>query len=247
MVLDDIKQQIAKLSAEELEEIRQYVAERQAKWSEVIGILGDMHGDYESFIKALEIFDEQGITRILCAGDIVDRGPEADKIIEVMQAKNIVSIAGNHDRTIVSNQARWRESDKPERLKELGRIVSDETIAFLETLPDTAEFVIAGKRILMAHGTPASDVQGVFPDSRHSLYDLIHYNYGKQFDILILGHTHQPMHAIVKGLHIFNAGSIYGVTIRDSNTCATLSLPDCTFTLYDIQTQNPRPLDAIHR
>ena len=247
MTLEEIKAEIDKLSAEELEVIRRYVADRQALSREVIGIVGDMHGDYESFNTALEFFDEQGITRVLCPGDIVDRGPDADKIIKVIQERGIACIAGNHDRTVVSNQARWRQSDNPERLKELGRIVSDETVAFLKALPDTAEFVIAGQRILMGHGTPYSDVVGVFPDTRQATFERLYDQYVEDYDILILGHTHQPMHAMVKGLHILNAGSIYSVTMRDSHTFATLSLPDCTFTVYDVETCKPIEINLTQR
>jgi hypothetical protein len=43
------------------------------------------------------------------------------------------------------------------------------------------------------------------------------------------------LHATIGTLQILNPGSIYGVTIRDSHTCAILKLPACDFTVYDVQ------------
>lgn len=238
MDLESLFQIIDTFSAKELEQVRQYIVQRQQTDSDTvsIGVVADLHGDYQGFLKALAIFEQHGISQIVCAGDIVDRGPHADDIVRTFQAKNITCIAGNHDRTVVSNQARWRASDKPERLRELGRIVSDETITYLKALPDNASLTIAGKRILIGHGTPWSDVMTVYPDSRRSTYERIHREYGADFDIIILGHTHHPLHATISDLHILNSGSIYGITIRDSHTCAILKLPECEFTVYDVRT-----------
>lgn len=251
MNLQDILNALETLSADELKQVQQYITQLQQKSSHgdsiAVGIIGDMHGNYEGFLKALEIFEQEGVAKILCAGDIVDRGGDADEIVKIIKAKNILSIAGNHDRTVVANQARWRESDKPERLKELGRIVSDETIAFLEALPDTAETTIADTRILVAHGAPWSDVITVFPDSRQSTFERIHRDYGESYDIIILGHTHQPMHAKIGDLHILNAGSVYDVTIRDSHTCGILYLPEIRFVVYDLSSGEPTDLEITKR
>lgn len=244
MTLNEIKQAINTLSQDELEQIQQYIIQKQANSpSEIVGIIGDMHGDYDSFMKALDILDAQGVKHILCAGDIVDRGSDADKIIEVIQERGILSIAGNHDRTVVANQDRWRQHKSPQRMKELGRIVSDETITFLENLPDTITTNIAGKNILVAHGTPWSDVLGAFPDSRQSTFERIYNEFADSYDIIILGHTHCPMHAVVGNLHILNSGSVYSITARDSHTFGILSLPDCHFTVYDIPTGNSIDLE----
>lgn len=244
MNLESIKQAIDKLSPYELEEIQQYIILKQGNSvSEKVGIIADMHGDYDSFLKALDIFDAQSVNHILCAGDIVDRGSDADKIIEVIQEQSILTIAGNHDRTVVANQDRWRQQKNPERMKQLGRIVSDETIRFLENLPDTLSTSIAGKNILIAHGTPWSDVLGAFPDSRQSTFERIYNDYAEAHDIIILGHTHCPMHAKIGNLQILNSGSIYSITARDSHTCGILSLPEGHFTVYNIPTGNPIELE----
>jgi predicted phosphodiesterase len=55
-------------------------------------------------------------------------------------------------------------------------------------------------------------------------------------DIVLLGHTHIPMEAVFRGIHVYNPGSVCRRKTRDSHTCAVLSLPDKSFEVYDIGT-----------
>ena len=212
-----------------------------------IGVLGDIHGDLEGFQRALSIFEREGVAQILCTGDISDRGSDADRIAQLMQQHSIISIAGNHDRTIVEYQDKHRETDNPERLKELGRIVSDETVEFLIALPETQTVTIDDCCILIAHGTPWSDVMSLFPDSRQAIYDRVYRENYEHADVIILGHSHKPMWIKMNDLWIINPGSVYGVTARDSYTCGILTLPSFDFTVYSLDDGQAIDLSLIER
>jgi len=209
-----------------------------------IGLIADIHGDLAGFQAALQLLDKTDF--ILCAGDIVDRGADADQIIKIFQERGIKSIKGNHEHSVLHYQERWRQTDKIEQLTQLGRIISDETVAYLQTLPDTISLNIENTNLLMAHGTPWSDITGIYPDSRQPLINQLVTRCPDR-DILILGHTHQPMHLISHHLTILNPGSIYGVTIRDSHSCAMLTLPDRIFTVYDLNTGNKIEIPLVRR
>ena len=200
-----------------------------------LGLIADIHGDYDGFMRSLELLDREGVSRIICAGDIVDRGPRADNIIQVLQERDITCIKGNHDVTVVRNQPKWRAGENPDRLRELGRIISDEAVAFLSALPESLTLTLEGLTITMGHGTPWSDIIGVFPDSRLSIYERVVERY-PDTDLFILGHTHQPMQVEHAGMRFLNPGSIYGVTMRDSHTCAIINLPDREFRVFDHET-----------
>lgn len=210
----------------------------------LIGLIADIHGDLAGFQAALKVLEKADL--ILCAGDMVDRGADADTIIQIMQARGIQAIKGNHEYSVLHYQERWRKTDRPERLAQLGRIISNETVAYLQNLPDTLALNIENTRLLMAHGTPWSDVTAVFPDSRQPLFDQL-VQRCPDTDLLILGHTHQPMHVRSQHLTILNPGSVYGVTIRDSHSCAMLSLPDREYTIYNIHTAQPISVPFIER
>jgi putative phosphoesterase len=212
-----------------------------------IGILGDIHGDLRGFNTALRIFESEGVDFTICAGDIVERGSDADEVVRLIREHNINCIKGNHEYSVISNQKRWRQTDNYERMVEIGRIISDETVAYLERLPDSAQFDFENTRITVAHGTPWSDVIAVFPDSRQGIFDQLFQRYSTTTDVMILGHTHQPMRVHMEPMLIINPGSIYGVTIRDSHTCATLSLPEQQFQVFDLETEKEFEIATVYR
>lgn len=197
--------------------------------------------------KHWQSLDRAGVSQILCAGDIVDRGPEADEMVKIIRERNIPCVKGNHDHTVLENQAKWRSTTKPDRLRELGRIISDETAEFLRDLPENLRLEIAGLRVIMGHGTPWSDVLGIFPETRQGIINSVVERYGADTDVMILGHTHEPMKMRAGNLWLFNPGSIYGITIRDSHTCAILALPEFEFTVFDVRTGDPVNIELTER
>ena len=215
--------------------------------STVIGIIADIHGDLPSFQRALAVLEREHVSRIVCAGDIADRGPDADAIVRHLKARDIICIRGNHDLTVSEYQEYWRSRDDAESLAERGRIVNDETLGFLKDLPEIAQFTIAGVPILMAHGAPWDDMLRIFPHSDRRIYDSIVHNYGYDADVIILGHTHMPMHVRVSGMWVLNPGSVYGESVRDSHTCATLTLPDCVFQVFDLESGQPLEIPVVWR
>jgi len=212
-----------------------------------VGIIGDIHGDLAGYEAAMRLLTLQGVERVICAGDIVDRGSDADAIVADMQQRGIPSVRGNHEVTIAKRKEMYRKDppDLQEGLRRIGRIVTAETLAYIEALPETLRFTIEGVRLLVAHGTPYSDVTGVFPDSRTALFRRLDREYGGETDVLILGHTHMPMVAQTSQLRILNAGSVYGVTMRDSQTCGVLHVPSLVFHVYDLNTGEPMDVQPV--
>ena len=54
-----------------------------------IGLIADIHGDLAGFRAALRLLEDKGVEHILCAGDIVDRGPDADTVVQLLQEHNV--------------------------------------------------------------------------------------------------------------------------------------------------------------
>lgn len=64
----------------------------------MVYVMSDLHGEYEKYLKMLDLiqFSEQDNLYIL--GDIVDRGPQPVKILrDMMLRENVFPIMGNHD------------------------------------------------------------------------------------------------------------------------------------------------------
>src|SRR5579859_2902560 len=83
-----------------------------------LGVIADIHGDLEGLQQALVCLSAQSVDQIVCAGDLVKKGPQSAEVVELLRSEGIACIAGNHDR---------------EALEE--RKFDDRTSNFLSALP----------------------------------------------------------------------------------------------------------------
>ena len=55
-----------------------------------IGIISDVHADYAALEDVLDRFvKHHNVDQILCAGDIVGRGPDPDRVVDLIRARRI--------------------------------------------------------------------------------------------------------------------------------------------------------------
>ena len=210
-----------------------------------LGLVADLHGDIAGFERALAICEREGSEAILCAGDVADRGADVDAIVSILKARDIPCVLGNHDATVVQFQDKRRASDRAERLAELGKVVADATVDYLRDLPPTRTMLFGETRLMMAHGVPWSDVIGIFANTRLGMINRVVEAVSPVANVLVLGHTHEPLWLDYGGLTIVNPGSVYNITIRDSGTCGVLYLPQMDFAVYELVSGNQIGLEKI--
>jgi putative phosphoesterase len=141
----------------------------------LVALLADVHADLSALREALTHIDRLGCDHILCAGDLVGYGDQPEETLVLLQERQVISIAGNHDR--------WSVADAK---------LSLAALSFLGSLPPVWKTVIEGVRVVVCHGTPGSDMDPVFASDVNaavvrSLLD------GAEADVLVLGHSHVPM------------------------------------------------------
>lgn len=196
-----------------------------------VGIIADIHADFHALRIALDIMGGQGADTILCAGDLVDKGPHGDKVVQLLREQAIPCVMGNHDYTARANYT-WR-TEHPD-LADRYRYMSLETLDFLKDLPQTLELTLEATRLHIAHGTPWSFDTYVFPYSSRQVFKRVAHV--ANADVVILGHTHEPMVAKFRERWIVNPGSVCGTYTHGSGTCAVLSLPSCNLKVFDLKT-----------
>jgi Icc-related predicted phosphoesterase len=54
-----------------------------------IGLIADIHADYDSLKIALDILEGKAADTILCAGDLVEKGPKGDAVADLIRQRNI--------------------------------------------------------------------------------------------------------------------------------------------------------------
>jgi putative phosphoesterase len=192
-----------------------------------IGILSDVHGDYESLVNALKRIEELGCGTVLCCGDLVGYGDKPERVVREIRSRNVLCVRGNHDR--------WA-TERP--LPGL----SAESVEYLKSLPQTLSYKNGDTRILLCHGTPASDMIDIAPYAHVTdVSEIRQWLAAANADILIAGHFHQPFKIKMLGSGtVLNPGSAVAknMGIESSATFGVLNLPDGRFSLYSTHDGN---------
>jgi predicted phosphodiesterase len=132
-----------------------------------IGIISDIHGDYAALATALERLDNfHHINQILCAGDLVGRGPHPDGVVQVIRERNIPTVRGNHDE--------WSYG------------LSSENKGYLKSLPLEWRGNFENCTVFMCHGKPGNNLWGLYRDHiSNTLLNMMLASLG--VDVLITG------------------------------------------------------------
>jgi putative phosphoesterase len=202
-----------------------------------IGLISDIHANLPALRRALALLHEHGVDHILCAGDLVEKGPDGNAVVTLLRDEGIPCVMGNHDFDVVGNQAWLRENGDLLQLSLNGRLLTEETLAYLKKLPPALSFVWQGKRIFLAHGAPWSANEYIFANNPPHVFTRVAFM--AQADAVILGHTHMPMCVQAGTTRILNPGAVSGG--RGDPTCGILTLPDLAFEVYNLV--NGRPVD----
>jgi putative phosphoesterase len=190
-----------------------------------IGVLSDVHGDIHALRGALEQIDRLDANEVVCAGDLLDWGPFPTAVVELLQARGIPCVRGNHDFI-----------DSGGDQVEVSRVLSPGALAVIERLPMRWERTIAGVRVAIWHASPGDTMRGIYSDRAPAVGSLLQ---AAAADVLIVGHTHVPMHLASPAGSIVNPGSVLRdppttEPIRASGTFGLLELPSRRFTVHRV-------------
>jgi putative phosphoesterase len=136
-------------------------------------------------------------------------------------------ICGNHDREAIENGS-----------------FEEQTLAYLRQLPATLNFTWETRRVALAHGAPWSDLVYLYPTSERHVFKRVARE--ACAEIVILGHTHVPLVAQVGDTWICNPGSVCEQEFEGSQTCGVLTVPDFSFDVYQIASQERVEMRPVH-
>ncbi|GAB4571144.1 MAG: hypothetical protein Kow0077_07070 [Anaerolineae bacterium] len=154
-----------------------------------VGVISDIHGDYRALMLALErLHQHHRVDTIICAGDLVGRGPEPERVVQTIRAHGIPTVLGNHDE--------WHDG------------LSKESRLYLGQLPMEWRTEFDGVTVYMTHGKPGNNLWGLYPE--HVSAELVNLMLSALgAEIMVTGHTHRPMVIHGQGRMIVNPGSLY--------------------------------------
>jgi putative phosphoesterase len=202
-----------------------------------LGLISDIHGDADALKAACAHLTRLQVDRIICAGDLAGYGPFPDRVVAFLQERGILSVRGNHDRWAVE-----RGAGKADPFG--GGVPGEQALSFLESLPAHLLIEGAGRVAVVVHGSPSSDMEFVSRSThppavlRRLLRDL-------ECDVLVVGHTHQPMwYRSPAGRLVVNPGSVVSVPVVDSSrTFAVVDLERLDVSIHGVESGEPVPLE----
>jgi putative phosphoesterase len=202
-----------------------------------LGLISDVHGHRAALESAFAHLTAFRVDRIVCAGDLVGYGPDPDAVVAFLAERSIASVRGNHDRWALQRGPGGRDSFG-------GGTPSAETLEYLARLPFSLEIPDMERIAVVFHGSPRSDMEfierGTHPGPvlRGILTSLT-------ADLLVVGHTHEPMwYRCALGL-VVNPGSVISIPVtKTSRTFAVADLSVLSVTFHDLESGSPVSVPA---
>lgn len=159
-----------------------------------IGVVSDVHGNVPALEAALARFEAEA-DAVWCAGDIVHEYRFSSEAVRLLRKAGATAVLGNHDMVLLSPAGvNAREADH----------VEPEELAWLGNLGFRHETFVDGRRIRMVHGSPWEP----YGDYLRAHNPKWHEADGLGVDILVVGHTHEPMVQTFGTTLVVNPGSL---------------------------------------
>lgn len=169
---------------ENLTNIRDSIINYKKNKRRKIAIFTDLHGLFEPGLAILEDARKKGITEIYSLGDNIGTGPNPKEVIQLLKEYGVKSVKGNHEgyaidlakyeQHLISTGA-WNEAEANSKYTRAQ--LSEEEMAYIESLPEDYTIEIGGKKILLTHYIKDYNTET-------SRYDLANY------DDIYQGHVH---------------------------------------------------------
>jgi putative phosphoesterase len=190
-----------------------------ARGASRVAFISDVHSNLE----ALEaVLDEVGDLKVYCTGDIVGYGASPNEVVRILRDVGATCVVGNHDYASLEGDVGNFSPRAAMAAIWTSKHLTDESKAFLASLPREVSTNVGGKRVYMAHGSPDDTMwEYVRPFTHADLFD--YYLQKVHADVIALGHTHLAFQwrADDGGL-VFNPGSVGQP--RDGDTRASFAI-----------------------
>ncbi|MDD1770129.1 MAG: CHAD domain-containing protein [Methanomassiliicoccales archaeon] len=207
-VLDAMLDRIEKRAAPGLRPEEAFATRLERNPSTKVALIGDVHGNFHALRAVLEDAARNGATLLLNTGDIVGYGPCPEETVELLRKSGAIGVVGNFDLKVLRSRNAGEVSDKESWYAEgwTYRRLSADSKKYLASLPRSVSLDVAGRRVLVVHGSPDSMDEYVDPNtSKKRLKQLAETT---DADVLIAGHAHRPLDKEVGGTRFINPGSV---------------------------------------
>ena len=100
-----------------------------------LAIISDIHGNFDALQEVMADIDQSGVNRIISLGDNIGYGPEPDRVVQEIRARNIPSVQGNHELAVKDEEyLNWFNPVARKSLIKTRDLLSESSIKFVTGL-----------------------------------------------------------------------------------------------------------------
>ncbi|MEW6115766.1 MAG: metallophosphoesterase family protein [Nitrospirota bacterium] len=191
-----------------------------------IGIISDIHGNYEALKAVLTELDRLGISEIYCLGDVVGYYSQVNECCDELRSRRVVCVMGNHDWYMAAGSCCPRSKSVNECLAYQREVITAGNVHWLSNFP--VHIRIDNMHLL--HGGWSDPIDEYVRPTEEYFSRL-------SGDIFVSGHTHVQTLCTYNEKTYCNPGSVGQP--RDSDPRAAFAVYDGEFSLhrvdYDVQ------------
>jgi diadenosine tetraphosphatase ApaH/serine/threonine PP2A family protein phosphatase len=176
-----------------------------------IAVIADVHGNVPALEAVLADLDETRPDEVLVGGDLVGRGPQGSRVIELVRERGWGSVKGNHEDYLLD----FREGRVPDEWlfdgewaasRWMAAELTADDAAYIASLPFSITSALEPE-LRLVHGSPSSANEGLGPwctrDQLEAFADLV------EEPLLVCAHTHRPLEErFDDGRLVVNVGSV---------------------------------------
>jgi predicted phosphodiesterase len=103
----------------------------------MLAILADVHGNYPALQVVLDRIDQLGCEQVISLGDVAGYYAQPNECVELLRARNIRNLMGNHDHYLVTGAACPRSQSANDCLSYQRKVISESNLEWLARSPVT--------------------------------------------------------------------------------------------------------------
>ena len=173
-----------------------------------LGILSDIHANYEALSAVVEAFKREDIDKYYCLGDTVGYGGSPNECADIVRGLVEATILGNHDAAVAGRMdySYYYEAAR-HALDTHAQLLSDENMQWLKGLPYQIKFDEIG--VHLCHGSPVrlEEFEYIFaPEQARECLSI----YDKLGHLTLIGHSH-----LCKVFSLSKAGAVEELASAD--------------------------------
>jgi predicted phosphodiesterase len=181
-----------------------------------LAAFGGVYSNHHALDAVIADLRTRGADLVWCLGDLGGFGPHPDLALERLRAESIPTLRGNYDESIGSGRNDCACGYADPRDRHFAQISYDYTRThtaahhrpWLLALPEQARLELAGRRLLLCHGSPRRVNEFLWQSTCSDAF-LEGLCRDAGADVILCTHTGLPWHrALPSGRHVINVGAI---------------------------------------